>query len=134
MADYSEVLEAAGAKVLDFERFGSYQGTWYACVEYQGRTGFIVGSYGSCADCDGLEASEDDWRQECGYSWERTPEQEQRYKEKLAEFGAGYLLEILDLPAIEARANEEWNSEKAEALAFVERNRPRFNDRTNHER
>jgi hypothetical protein len=35
MADYDDTLRAAGATVLVWRRFGSYQGDWLAKVEYQ---------------------------------------------------------------------------------------------------
>lgn len=53
---YEMCLEKAGAKVLAFHEFGSYQGEWYALVEYQGERGWIEGSYGSCSGCDAFEA------------------------------------------------------------------------------
>jgi len=34
MSSYKESLEAAGAEVLAFESFGSYQGDWVALVWY----------------------------------------------------------------------------------------------------
>ena len=33
---YMASLEMAGAKVLSFKEFGSYQGTWLAIVEFNG--------------------------------------------------------------------------------------------------
>ena len=46
---YQSALEAAGAKVLAFEQFGSYQGEWLAKVESAGETFYVQGSYGSCS-------------------------------------------------------------------------------------
>jgi hypothetical protein len=45
---YKECLELAGATVIDYEEFGSYQGDWLAYVEYKGKKGFIKDYYGSC--------------------------------------------------------------------------------------
>ena len=53
---YQEALEAAGATVHAFEFFGSYQGDWWAKVTYNGETGWVHGSYGSCSGCDAFEA------------------------------------------------------------------------------
>jgi len=53
---YSESLEAAGAKVIAYEQFGSYQGDWGAYVELNGNKYIITGSYGSCSGCDAFEA------------------------------------------------------------------------------
>jgi len=56
---YSEALEKAGCKIIDFEEFGSYQGTWLALVEYERETGIVEGSYGSCSGCDAFQAEFD---------------------------------------------------------------------------
>lgn len=56
---YSEALEKAGCKILDFNEFGSYQGTWLAFVEYNGEKGIVEGSYGSCSGCDSFQAEFD---------------------------------------------------------------------------
>ena len=77
---YEMCLEKAGAKVLAFQEFGSYQGEWYALVEYKGDRGWIEGSYGSCSGCDAFES-------EFGYH-DGTDEQ-------YAEFGRSYLETIL---------------------------------------
>ncbi len=50
---YRQALEAAGATVLDFECFGSYQGVWIACLS----NGWIIDYYGSCTGCDAFEAT-----------------------------------------------------------------------------
>ena len=34
---YQMALEMAGATVLEYKEFGSYQGDWFAKVEYQGK-------------------------------------------------------------------------------------------------
>ena len=41
---YQDALKAAGAAVLEFESFGSYQGDWVALVEYKGERGWVQGS------------------------------------------------------------------------------------------
>ncbi len=56
---YKEALEAAGCKVLAFEEFGSWQGTWLAFVEYNGEKGIVEGAFGSCSYCDAFEAEFD---------------------------------------------------------------------------
>ncbi len=106
---YSEALEAAGCKILAFEEFGSYQGTWLAFVEYKGQKGIVEGSYGSCSGCDAFEAefglSEDVHEENGKYykSWygcanENNEISKKEYEElkkaadkKLADFGASYL-------------------------------------------
>jgi len=105
---YSEALEKAGCKILAFEEFGSYQGTWLAFVEYNGQKGIVEGSYGSCSGCDAFQAEfdyGDEPTEENGkyYKSYRTwDEDEECTKEefeelknvadkKLADFGASYL-------------------------------------------
>jgi hypothetical protein len=94
---YQEALEAAGATVVAFQEFGSYQGTWMARLA-DGR--FVTGSYGSCSGCDAFEA-------EFGYSERETCDEHRyvdapadceackvakdAYQAKLAAFGASYL-------------------------------------------
>jgi len=52
---YTNALKLAGAEIHAFKRFGTYQGDWYAKVTYNGITGFIQGSFGSCSMCDAFE-------------------------------------------------------------------------------
>lgn len=54
---YKESLEAAGAKVIDFQDFGDYQGTWLAAVKYKNKLLIIEGSYGSCSGCDSFQGA-----------------------------------------------------------------------------
>ena len=96
MPTYEEALKAAGATVIRFEMFGEYQGDWIAEVEFNGVRGFVVGSYGSCGGCDGLEATDVDT------------------EEKLAEFGADYLKDgIMDKSMVIAHATQyDWKAEE----------------------
>src|ERR1041385_38155 len=109
---YQKALEAAGAKVIDFKEFGSYQGDWFAFLD----DGQIVsGSYGSCSGCDAYQA-------EFGYSDE--PEERggkyfkgwgkeitkveydkliTEYQTKLSNFGQSYLTSKESLEEITAR-------------------------------
>ncbi len=41
---YEMCLEKAGATVVAFQEFGSYQGEWFALVEYNGERGWVEGS------------------------------------------------------------------------------------------
>jgi len=56
---YFEALEAAGAQVLASQTFGSYQGDWFAKVNYNGSTAWVHGCYGSCSGCDAFCAEFD---------------------------------------------------------------------------
>jgi len=53
--NYHSLLELCGAKVIAFETFGDYQGTWIAKVKYNDKIGYVEGSYGSCSGCDSLQ-------------------------------------------------------------------------------
>lgn len=54
--DYDDLLRWHGAAVLAYQKFGSYQGDWYALVEWEGRRFWIHDYYGSCSGCDALES------------------------------------------------------------------------------
>jgi len=82
---YQEALEAAGAEVMAFESFGSYQGDWLAKVKYDGEVFFIRDYYGSCSGCDAFEA-------EIGWEpYDETSAEYAEYMEKVKAFGMRYL-------------------------------------------
>jgi hypothetical protein len=129
MGDYRTALEAAGATVHEFESFGSYQGDWWALVTYEGQSGWINGSYGSCSGCDAFEA-------EFGWSDDKCPDhryeydppsctacdaKKEEYDARLALFGRGYLDGIMSQAvAIEqASRNLEWDSDAPEMVEFI---------------
>lgn len=128
---YQEALEAAGAEVLEFEQFGSYQGDWWAKVRYEGQEGWVNGAYGSCSGCDSFEA-------EFGYGDEGHCEEHRYddegsvgcpqcaataslYAEKLADFGKGYLSDLCTQEEAEAEAsrNIEWDHDAEEMLSWI---------------
>lgn len=77
---YHRSLEAAGATVIAYKTFGSYQGDWLALVEYNGQRGWVHDYYGSCSGCDAFEAS---------FGWDKPETQE-----SLAEFARDYLADL----------------------------------------
>ncbi len=99
---YNEAMEAAGAKVLAYESFGSYQGDWWAKVEFNGKQYWVHGWYGSCSGCDAFVAhfgySEGETCDEHRYEYPRPEDCKECdaakvvYQKKLAEFGESYLL------------------------------------------
>ena len=107
---YRDSLEAAGAEVLQFAKFGDYSGQWFAKVRYNGETGWIQDWFGSCTMCDAFEA-------EFGYEYDEDAD----YEERLANFGKRYLGTILPaehyLPKIDEYAN--WDIESVEAAAWI---------------
>lgn len=109
---YPKSLEAAGAKVLVYEEFGDWQGTWLALVEYKGEKGWIKDYFGSCSVCDAFLA-EFDWGDD----------KEEDYQKRLKEFGLRYLdaglrsnEEILDY----VKKDSFWDLEREKMLSFVE--------------
>jgi hypothetical protein len=62
---YELAIERAGAEVLLFKEFGSYQGDWLAKVVYEGKQMWIHGSYGSCSGCDAFQSEFDNCSHDC---------------------------------------------------------------------
>lgn len=126
---YQQAMEAAGARILAFEQFGSYQGEWYALVDFDGQRGWVNGSYGSCSGCDAFE-SEFGWVEPGTVGdeiWDGTdyrPATEADvagYRRRLADFGRQYLAHPLTQEEAEAHAaaDIEWDSAAESMLAFV---------------
>lgn len=105
---YETCLEKAGAEILDFKEFGSYQGEWLAFVYYKGEKGIVQGSYGSCSGCDAFEAEFDyceepeisgDKFYKNGRTWDEDNECSEEeyyeaiaiYEKRLSDFGKSYL-------------------------------------------
>ena len=107
---YRESLEAAGAKVLEFSTFGSWQGEWVALVEYNGEVGWVQGSFGSCSHCDAFEA-------EFGYE----DCYDENYDKRLADFGKSYLdgLMTTELTAKYFDQAAEWDTDSAGAAEWI---------------
>lgn len=130
---YREALQAAGAEVLEAKYFGSYQGDWYALVNYNGSKQWVHGSYGSCSGCDafcaefdfdgddnGCEEHRYEKQADCTACKERTVE----YQRRLANFGKSYLDNAMTQVEAEKIAAEhlEWDSEAQEMLDFLKAN------------
>ena len=117
---YQECLEKAGATIVAFQQFGSYQGEWWAKVVLpDGRRGWINGAYGSCSGCDAFESEIG-----CG-EWD---DEAMTYKpipnERLADFGRRYLDGLMTQgEAIEKAAeNIKWDTDAEEMVAFLRDN------------
>jgi hypothetical protein len=110
---YASALDAAGAKVLEFRHFGDYQGSWYALVLYEDKKAWAFGSFGSCTVCDAFEA-------EFGMLWDED-EASEEYKKRLADFGRGYLDNLLTQEQAEAEAssNIEWDYDAEAMLEWI---------------
>lgn len=107
---YMKCITEAGAEVLDYKYFGSYQGTILAFVKEDGKTKWLDIGYGSCSACDGLQAFEErfDWD-------EKIPAEEYaRFGRDLLEctFQSQQLIERLEKQA-------EWDYEAQEMIDFI---------------
>lgn len=110
---YVSALEAAGAKVLASDYFGSYQGDWFALVEYNGVRGWVRGAFGSCSVCDSFQAEFDYFDSE--------DEDPEKYQQRLAAFGAGYLenIQTQEEVLVETNRNVDWDLEAEAMVKFV---------------
>lgn len=132
---YKDALIAAGAIVHAFKSFGSFQGDWYAKVEYNGRKGWIRDYYGSCSWCDPLEGEFENVQKPEEINgiyivdFQQVPQDvflkaQKEYDLKLASFGLQYLSEIITQEEAEkiASENKDWDMSSDEMLSFLKEN------------
>jgi hypothetical protein len=116
---YELALKAAGAEVVCYKEFGSYQGDWLAKVNFEGETFWIRDYFGSCSVCDAFEG-------DVGYNWNDDPAETEKYREKVREFGARLLepQERLTSEAVENAVSENiaWDGNAQEMVDFVRAN------------
>lgn len=136
MSDYQTALEAAGAEVLCFESFGSYQGDWWAKVVYNGEIFWVHGHFGSCSGCDSFQAEFGYNYGNCKehyylYDYDRDAAQcpecalaKVEYQTKLAEFGKSYLNFGYTQIEAEKSASEnlDWDMNAQEMVDFIKKN------------
>jgi len=106
---YEQSLVAAGARVIAFEHFGDWQGSWLALVEYQGERGWVRGGFGSCDICDAFQ-SEFNWDDDFAC---------EDVQSRLAQFGRAYLDDMQTTEQLlrQYDADSSWDSE-SEDVAF----------------
>lgn len=129
---YENALKCAGAEVHKFADFGSYQGDWWAKVTYEGNTGWINGSYGSCSGCDAFQSEFDYTSHECDgtrrwpgdSNFNENCEDCQNTKTRLTAFGKEYLSRIYTQEEAEKEANRniDWDSDAKEMVEFIKEN------------
>lgn len=114
---YKDALEAAGAKVLDFDTFGDYQGSWFAIVEHQDKRFVVQGSFGSCSECDSFEHE---------FNWDA--DEEPDYQVRLAKFGKTYLDDPRQSDELIALAEEDrdWDTGVDDIIHFLEKAKKKF--------
>ena len=136
---YQLTLEKAGAKIIAFNEFGSYQGTWGAIVEYNGKKGLVIGSFGSCSYCDAFQSEFDSYGDTVNFDeklgkyfkgWyydednEITKEEYDKsiaeLNERYADFGRTYLHTIADKSDVENRLKgfitDDWFNDEEKQL------------------
>lgn len=109
---YESALAAAGVTVLAYEQFGSYQGDWWAHIEFPNKERyFVTGSYGSCSGCDAFEAE---------FGW-KTSEEDPDYLHKLRDFGRDYLLDCMTFEQAVSKAGENsaWDTDADAMVEWV---------------
>lgn len=106
---YKESLIVAGAKVLEFQHFGDYQGSWFALVDYQDERGWVEGSFGSCSMCDAFQ-------NEFGSEFESVD-----YDKRLISFGESYLGGLQSSLTISNRFadDQEWDGSAGEVFKWI---------------
>lgn len=109
---YRQSLEAAGARVLAFEYFGDWQGSWIALADYNGEQIWIQGSFGSCTHCDAFEAE---------FGLTDIDEQSEDYNLRLADFGRSYLESPIQFDNLLRRylADSEWDFEAQDIVFWI---------------
>jgi len=119
--NYAKALEAAGAKVLLFKEFGSYQGDWLALVVLPDRSGWVRGSFGSCSGCDAFESE---------FGWKDEKEDPEEYNIKLKAFGENYLEQIMnDEEALkEVSRNLDWDTDAQGMVDFINKHKGAHSD------
>jgi hypothetical protein len=133
---YQLALETAGAKVILFENFGSYQGSWWAKVEHNNEVWWVNGYYGSCSGCDAFEsefAYENHTHTDCDYynpiydGIKDDCEKCQEVKIRLKNFGESYLIgHTLTQSEAENEVNKHeayWDSEDKRMIDFIKNNK-----------
>lgn len=141
LTSYESTLEAAGAEVLSFKEFGSYQGEWLAKVNFNNEIGWVRGYYGSCSGCDALQAefnytdepefyqgkwykNGNTWDDEYVITEEEAQREKQLFQDRLCNFGKSYLDALYSQDMIEKLVSEniEWDSSAEDMLKFVKEN------------
>lgn len=129
---YNEALQAAGAEVLAYECFGSYQGDWWAKLKYENKVFWVHGSFGSCSSCDAYQSAGFDYAPTCmAHEYDRQEDCEncqicsEVQKVKLAEFGKRYIFgnEMTQAEAeASASQNLEWDEDAQNMVEFLRQN------------
>ena len=126
---YREAMVAAGAEVLEFASFGSYQGDWYAKVVYAGTTGWVHGYYGSWPGCDAFQAEFGYGGPECDEHRYLDPVEDcehchaakRSYDARMKDFGIRYLHDLYTYDEVLKSASEhlDWDLSAEEVVNWI---------------
>ena len=131
---YEMAMRAAGAEVIQFQEFGDYQGNWWAKVNFEGKAGWVNGSYGSCSGCDAFQAEFDTMGHYHGDEYGYTEETKDffdpacekcvDFRARLISFGRTYLDNLMAQEEAEKEVSQhlEWDSDAREALEWLKTN------------
>jgi hypothetical protein len=126
---YEFVLKFAGAKVIDYKEFGSYQGNWIAVIKKGKSYCFVIDYFGSCSGCDAFQSEfggtvhfqndvhhnifDEKFYEDC--------EKCQEIKQNLIKFGKNYLLGAMNYERAlkKVSENSSWDYEAQEMIDFV---------------
>ena len=131
---YKEAMEAAGAEVLAYEEFGSYQGDWYAKIKFRDKVSWVQDCYGSCSSCDAFESDFQDSGHDCVDGEYNNPlydeflddcEECQIVKKKLIRFGREYIDQDLTYEDCVKKASEnlDWDMDAQKIVDWLEFNK-----------
>lgn len=133
---YKEAIEAAGAEVLAFETFGSYQGDWLAKIKIDGKVKYIHDYYGSCSHCDAFESDFGFVSHSCGNDdyydpfWEDDGFRDncsecQNLKKRFVEFGQNYVDNAVSFEECMKIASEnlEWDMDAQDLVDWLNNNK-----------
>jgi hypothetical protein len=124
---YIGAMTAAGATVHESKSFGDYQGTTIARVTFEGTTGFVVFSFGSCSYCDAWQAEfgygdepycDEHWTDEQALGCEDCATDKAKYTPRFIAFGQSYLKRLATAAEVLAEypVDPEWDDPKDRAI------------------
>lgn len=112
---YEAALTAAGVTVRAFRQFGTYQGEWWAEIEFPNAEVYYVnGAFGSCTYCDAFESE-----------FGRREDEQADYAQQLRDFGRKYVTCCYTMyEAVTLLSRDgEWDIETHVVLAWFEERR-----------
>lgn len=129
---YREAIESTGAKVLAYEKFGTYDGEWLAQIEVDGEIKYIRDYFGECSSTDAFEADFGSESHECGDDIYYDPfynndgfrencEKCQNLKKRFIKFGQDYVENAMSFDECMkiVSKNFDWDMEAKEMVDWL---------------